>query len=579
MDVYWMNGSSVDVYTWMFLPFLKKEGIFWNFPSGVVSLQKKTKNVMQMMEQEPKYPVGVQSFENIRLDGAVYVDKTALIYKLTHTYRTVFLSRPRRFGKTLLTRTLECYFQGRGELFTGLAMESLEKTWTKHPVLRFDFSNVKGYDMPSLMRKISRRLGEYEAIYGRDPEDVAPDDRFFGLIQSAYKQTGQKVVVLIDEYDAPLLEVLMEPEKLAEVRDFMRKFYSQIKNCDEYIRFAFMTGISAFSQLGMFSELNNLKNITNEDAYASLCGITLQELKDNFAYGIRKFAEKGGCTPVEIVEMLRNQYDGYHFTDAMVDVFNPYSLLNAFSDCKLNNYWFQTGTPTFAINMLKAHKGEWKFNIEDIDALPPVNLSEFNTPLEQATKPLPFLYQAGYLTIKSYPGTGDKYILGVPNAEVRIGLLKNLIPLYTAMDPDKVYNVATDISYTLSQGDYDTALNLIRSFLAEIPVMQGEEASLKDIRARETYYHKQLFIIFRMLHDDAWAEVQQAVGKPDIVVRTRKYIYIIEVKFDSTPQVALRQIEEKQYAVPYAMDGREIVKLGVNFSSETRTIDAWERGK
>jgi hypothetical protein len=563
----------------MFLPFLKKEGIFWNFPSGVVSLQKKTKNVMQMMEQEPKYPVGVQSFENIRLDGAVYVDKTALIYKLTHTYRTVFLSRPRRFGKTLLTRTLECYFQGRGELFTGLAMESLEKTWTKHPVLRFDFSNVKGYDMPSLMRKISRRLGEYEAIYGRDPEDVAPDDRFFGLIQSAYKQTGQKVVVLIDEYDAPLLEVLMEPEKLAEVRDFMRKFYSQIKNCDEYIRFAFMTGISAFSQLGMFSELNNLKNITNEDAYASLCGITLQELKDNFAYGIRKFAEKGGCTPVEIVEMLRNQYDGYHFTDAMVDVFNPYSLLNAFSDCKLNNYWFQTGTPTFAINMLKAHKGEWKFNIEDIDALPPVNLSEFNTPLEQATKPLPFLYQAGYLTIKSYPGTGDKYILGVPNAEVRIGLLKNLIPLYTAMDPDKVYNVATDISYTLSQGDYDTALNLIRSFLAEIPVMQGEEASLKDIRARETYYHKQLFIIFRMLHDDAWAEVQQAVGKPDIVVRTRKYIYMIEVKFDSTPQVALRQIEEKQYAVPYAMDGREIVKLGVNFSSETRTIDAWERGE
>jgi hypothetical protein len=328
----------------------------------------------------------------------------------------------------------------------------------------------------------------------------------------------------------------------------------------------------------MFSELNNLINITDDDDYASICGITLQELKDNFQYGIRKFAEKEGCTPEEMVKKLREQYDGYHFTKSMVDVFNPFSLLYAFTRCELNSYWFQTGTPSFAINILKAHRGEWSLDIGDIDALPPVNLSEFNTPLEQATKSLPFLYQAGYLTIKSFPGTGDKYILGVPNAEVRIGLLKNLIPLYTAMDPDKVYNVATDISYTLSQGDYDTALNLIRSFLAGVPVMQGEEVSLQDMRARETYYHKQLFIIFRMLHDDAWAEVQQAVGRPDIVVKTRKYIYIIEVKLDSTPQVALEQLEAKQYAVPYAMEGKELVKLGVNFSSETRTIDAWERG-
>jgi hypothetical protein len=539
-------------------------------------LQKKTKKSMQMMEQEPLYPVGEQSFENIRRSGAVYVDKTDLIYKLTHRYGMVFLSRPRRFGKTLLTRTLECYFQGRRELFTGLAMEGLEKTWTNHPVLRFDFSNVKEYDMPELLRTIEQQIEDYEDVYGANPKDVTPGNRFYGLIRNAYKQTGQKVVVLIDEYDAPLLEVLAESEKLAEVRGFMRKFYSQIKNCDKYIRFAFMTGISTFSQLGMFSELNNLVNITDDDEYASLCGITLQELTDNFQYGIRKFAEKEGCTPEEMIEKLREQYDGYHFTKSMVDIFNPFSLLYAFARCELNSYWFQTGTPAFAINILKAHKGEWDL---DIDALPPANLSEFNTPLEQATKPLPFLYQAGYLTIKSYPGTGDKYILGVPNGEVRIGLLKNLIPLYTAMEPDEVYNVATDISYTLSQGDYDTALNLIRSFLAGIPVMQGEEASLKDMRARETYYHKQLFIIFRMLHDDAWAEVQQAVGKPDIVVRTRKFIYIIEVKFDSTPQVALEQIESKQYAAPYATDGREIVKLGVNFSSETRTIDAWERGE
>jgi hypothetical protein len=530
------------------------------------------------MEQEPLYPVGEQSFENIRLDGAVYVDKTELIYKLTHKYRMVFLSRPRRFGKTLLTRTLECYFQGRRELFTGLAMERLEKTWTKHPVLRFDFSNVKGYDMSELLRTIEQRLEDYENVYGANPKDVTPGNRFYGLIRNAYNLTGQKVVVLIDEYDAPLLEVLTEPENLAEVRSFMRKFYAQIKNCDEYIRFAFMAGISTFSQLGMFSELNNLVNITDDNEYASICGITLQELKDNFQYGIRKFAEKEGCTPEEMMEKLREQYDGYHFTKNMVDIFNPFSLLYAFARCDLNSYWFQTGTPTFAINMLKAHKGEWNFDIENIDGTKSMAQSRFSTPLEQATEPLPFLYQAGYLTIKEYTEE-KKYVLGVPNTEVRLGLLHNLIPLYSAMNPADALDVSMDISSAFGKGDYDRALSLVQSFLAGIPVMQGEESSLRDIRSRETYYHKQLFIIFRLLHNQAWAEVQQAVGKPDIVVKTRKYIYIIEVKLDSTPQVALEQIEAKQYAAPYATDGREIIKLGVNFSSGTRTIDAWERAE
>jgi hypothetical protein len=421
-------------------------------------------------------------------------------------------------------------------------------------------------------------LEDYENVYGANPKDVTPGNRFYGLIRNAYKQTGQKVVVLIDEYDAPLLEVLTEPEKLAEVRSFMRKFYSQIKNCDEYIRFAFMTGISTFSQLGMFSELNNLVNITDDNEYASICGITLQELKDNFQYGIRKFAKKEGCTPEEMMEKLREQYDGYHFTKSMVDIFNPFSLLYAFTRCELNSYWFQTGTPTFAINMLKAHKGEWNFDIENIDGTRSMAQSRFSTPLEQATEPLPFLYQAGYLTIKEYT-EDNKYVLGVPNTEVRLGLLHNLIPLYSAMNPADALDVSMDISSAFGKGDYDRALSLVQSFLAGVPVMQGEESSLKDIRARETYYHKQLFIIFRLLHNQAWAEVQQAVGRPDIVVKTRKYIYIIEIKLDSTPQVALEQIEAKQYAAPYATDGREIIKLGVNFSSETRTIDSWERGE
>jgi hypothetical protein len=431
--------------------------------------------------------------------------------------------------------------------------------------------------MYELKRSIERQLERQEMIYGVNPLDTTPASRFSGLIERAYEQTRQQVVILIDEYDAPLLEVLMMPEQLCEVRNYMRNFYSRIKTNYQFIHFAFMTGISTFSQLGMFSELNNLRNITNDNEYATLCGITLPELKDNFEYGIRKFAETEGCTFDEMVERLREQYDGYHFTDAMVDVFNPYSLLNAFADCKLNSYWFQTGTPAFVINMLKAHKGEWQFDIESIDGTKSMALSRFNTPLEQATEPFPFMYQAGYLTIKECT-ENNKYVLGVPNTEVRLGLLHNLIPLYSAMNPADALDVSMDISSAFGKGDYDTALGYIRSFLAEIPVMQGEEASLKDIRGREAYYHKQLFIIFRMLHYDAWAEVQQAVGRPDIVVRTRKYIYIIEVKFDSTPQVALRQIEEKLYAVPYAMDGREIIKLGVNFSSESRTIDAWERG-
>jgi hypothetical protein len=534
---------------------------------------------MQMMEQEPLYPVGEQSFENIRLDGAVYVDKTDLIYKLTHKYRMVFLSRPRRFGKTLLTRTLECYFQGRRELFTGLAMEELEKTWTKHPVLRFDFSNVKGFDMSELMRTIEQKLEDYEKIYGANLKDVTPGNRFYGLIRNAYKQTGQKVVVLVDEYDAPLLEVLTEPEKLAEVRGFMRKFYSQIKNCDEYIRFAFLTGISTFSQLGMFSELNNLVNITDDDEYASICGITLPELKDNFGYGIRKFAEKEECTPEKMIERLREQYDGYHFTKSMVDVFNPFSLLYAFTRCELNSYWFQTGTPSFAISMLKAHKGEWKFNIEDVENTDLVSLSEFSTPLEQSTKVLPFLYQAGYLTIKEYYKDCDMYILGVPNMEVRVGLLKNLIPLYSAMDGDKAFNAAKLVSVALNKGDYEGALLRMQSFLSGIPFLPGDKEVLADELKCEAYYHKVFYIIVAMLNNGARGQVRQALGVPDIVIETKKYIYVIELKINSTPQTALRQLDELNYALPYAVDGREIVKLGVNFSTETRTIDAWERGE
>jgi hypothetical protein len=541
---------------------------------------KENKNGMQTMDVRPRYPVGMQIFSEIRKGNFVYVDKTELIYQLTHgDYKFVFLSRPRRFGKSLLVDTLACYFEAQKELFTGLAMEQLETEWTKYPVLRFSFGDVKGFDMSELKSSMELQLEDYERLYGVNEKDESLSIRFSRVIKCAYEQTGQQVVILIDEYDAPLLEVLTMPEKLDVVRNYMRSFYSRIKTNDRYIRFAFMTGISTFSQLGMFSELNNLKNITNENAYASLCGITLPEMKDNFAYGICKLAEKEGCTPEEMVDKLREQYDGYHFTKSMIDVFNPYSLLNAFSDCDLNSYWFQTGTPTLVINMLKAHKGEWDINIENIEGMDPMVLSKFNTPLENARGPIPFLYQAGYLTIKEYVKEDDMYILGVPNTEVRLGLIQNLIPLYSTMDPDDTMGVARRMSNALNRGDYDMALRLAQSFLAGLPFMPGEKDIMADALRRESYYHKIIFTIFSMLHNGAHAQVHQAVGMPDIVVKNRKYIYIIEIKLDSTPQVALEQIEAKQYAAPYATDGREIVKLGVNFSSETRTIDAWERGE
>jgi hypothetical protein len=531
------------------------------------------------MEQEPIYPIGEQSFERIRRSGAVYADKTDLIYKMTHKYRTVFLSRPRRFGKSLLTRTIQRYFEGRKELFSGLYMEKLEKDWVAHPVLRFDFSTVKGSGLQDLKDELNRQLDGFEKLYGTARNETSPGKRLGGMIQRAYEQTGMEVVLLVDEYDAPILEVLNEPERIDGVRTVMREFYSQIKFCEDYLRFVFLTGISTFSQLGMFSELNNLKNITNDDDYASICGITIPELKDNFDYGIRKFAEKEGCTPDVLIDKLRDQYDGYHFTKGLVDVFNPFSLLNAFSDCELNSYWFQTGTPSFAVNMLRAHQGEWTFDIESIESMEPMVASKFNTPLESARGPLPFLYQAGYFTIKDYVKEDDMYILGVPNTEVRLGLIQNLIPLYSSMDPDDTLGVARRMSNALNRGDYDKAFRLAQSFLAGLPYMAGEKDILADALRCEMYYHKILYTIFSLLHKGAHAQVRQAVGMPDIVVKTKKYIYVIEVKINSTPQVALEQIEAKQYAAPYLTDGREIVKLGVNFSSKTRTVDAWERGE
>jgi hypothetical protein len=525
------------------------------------------------MNTQPYYPVGIQDFSEIRRLNAVYVDKTDLIYKLTHTSKYIFLSRPRRFGKTLLTNTLKYYFEGRKELFTGLAIEKLETEWTQYPVLRFDLSTAKGMNVPEVKEEISRQLNQFEAIYGKDEASHSLSGRMSGLIQRANSKTGQKVVVLIDEYDAPILDVLHDEVKREDVRMLLRQFYSPLKACDEYLRFVFLTGISMFSQLSIFSELNNLEIISRSKEYASICGITEQELLDNFQYGIHKMAETYGCSADEMVSKLKDTYDGYHFCENSEGLFNPFSLLNAFKQNELGSYWFRSGTPTALIEMLKKYKQDGLFGIEDLESPEPVDASDFETPLEMQSGALPLLYQAGYLTIKDFDAESSVYTLAIPNSEVRVGLLKNLLPLYEQIR--NVNSVVSRTSTAFRKGDVAQAMQLFQSMLASIPFMRGDKDVLADAAKTEAHYQIIFYFFFRMLYNEVYAEIRSAKGATDITIKTKKYIYIVEIKIDASAEVALKQIEEKGYATPYIADGREIVKLGISFSTETRTVSDW----
>jgi hypothetical protein len=527
------------------------------------------------MLSEPYYPIGIQDFEKLRKLNAVYVDKTDLIYKMVRISTSVFLSRPRRFGKSLLSSTLQYYFEGRKDLFEGLAVERLETEWTAYPVLRFDLSYPRNIDPEDLPRALALKIAEYEEIYGKDDSEVKLGEKFRGLIMRAYKKTGRPVVVLLDEYDAPMLDYLGDDEKIAAVRNTIRDFYSPLKDCDRYLRFVFITGISMFSQLSIFSELNNLENISRAREYHSICGITETELKENFQFGIGKLAETQGCTREEIVAKLKDTYDGYHFCGNSEGMFNPFSLLNAFKKNELDSYWFASGTPRFLIEMLGKYKQEGLFEIEMLESNQAVTPAKFETPLEMQTGPVPLLYQAGYLTIKSYDPEEGIFTLGIPNSEVRVGLMQNLLPLYAKVDAADVDSAVTRASAALRRGEPDRAMELFQSTLASIPFMRGDKAILEDAEKTEAFYHRIFFFFFRMLHNQVNAEIRSAKGAADIVIQTPKYIYIAEIKIDSTPEAALAQIDDKGYATPFLTDGRQIVRLGINFSTQTRTIDRW----
>ena len=507
-------------------------------------------------------PIGIQTFSDIIEENYMYVDKTDLVYELAHgDSRYVFLSRPRRFGKSLLASTLHSYFSGRKDLFKGLKIDKLETEWTQHPVLHFDMSTAKHVDELSLEQELNLKLANYEEIYGKKEDEIKVNQRLQGIIKRAYEQTGQKVVVIIDEYDAPLLDVVHEEENMPKLRKIMRNFYSPLKACDPYIRFAFLTGITKFSQLSIFSELNNIANVSMDEEYAAICGITKEELVEQFAGHIDALAEKMGKTHDEMVEELAYRYDGYHFTWPSPDIFNPFSLLNAFSDMEFNNYWFGSGTPTYLIEMMRKY-----------DVLPSeiesnnLGAEAFDAPAERLESITPLMYQSGYLTIKNYNRYSELYTLGIPNNEVRVGLMSSLLPVYTSK-PGGWRSLVGQMTQLITLDDMDGAMKWLQTFLDTVPYC--------DTANSEGHYQQMLYIIFSLMGHYLDVEVHTAKGRVDLVLHAPQALYIIEIKLNKSAENAMEQIELKQYDKRFALLNLPVVKVGVNFSTEARNITDW----
>jgi len=510
-----------------------------------------------------RYPIGIQNFEELRNRNCVYVDKTELVYRLANTDKFYFFSRPRRFGKSLLVSTLEAYFQGKKELFNGLAIEQWETDWTVYPVLHVDFSLTKYTNLFDLQEQLNLFLHRWEQLYGINELEETPAARLQGIILRAYKQTGQQVVVLIDEYDAPLLDSNSDTTLQKQLRNEMRKFFSPLKGMGQYLRFLFITGISKFSQLSIFSELNNLQNISMRDDFSALCGITEQELLTQLKSDIERMAGANGETYEEACAHLKRRYDGYHFSKVCEDIYNPFSLFNAFNSKEYKNYWFSTGTPTFLIELLQ-HSD---FDVRELDGLTATD-EQFDTPTEQIVDPIPVLYQSGYLTIKGYDPVFQLYKLAYPNSEVRYGFTESLLPSYVHQFPRENTFYVVSFIRDLLKGDIESCLERTRSFFASIP---------NDLENKtEKHYQTIFYLLFRLMGQYVDTEVKNATGRADAVVKLPDAVYVFEFKFDGTPEEALKQIDSKQYAVPYQADGRKIVKIGVNFDSATRTIGEWK---
>ena len=510
-----------------------------------------------------RYPIGIQDFEDLRNNNYIYVDKTALIYQLVNTNKIYFLSRPRRFGKSLLVSTLEAYFLGKKELFNGLDMEQLEKDWTVYPVLHIDFSGSKYMEAESLRASINVQLLLWENVYGRQEGEDTFSLRLEGIIRRAYEQTGQQVVVLVDEYDAPMLDSNNNHELQHEIRGIMRDFFSPLKKSGKYLRFLFLTGISKFSQMSIFSELNNLQNVSMSDNYSTICGITEQELLTQMKIDVEQMAQANDETYEEACAHLKKQYDGYHFSKSCVDVYNPFSLINAFAQKSYENYWFSTGTPTFLIELLQQMNFDIRL-LDRMDAKP----EDFDKATDCLTDPIPVLYQSGYLTIKGYDPDFQLYTLAYPNKEVRKGFIESLMPAYVHLPARENTFYVVSFIKDLRIGHLEECLERLKSFFVSIPNKLNNK--------EEKHYQTIFYLFFRLMGQYIDVEVDTAIGRADAVVKLQDTIYVFEFKVNGTPEEALAQINSKGYAIPYQADHRKIVKVGVNFDSATRTIGEWK---
>ncbi len=520
-----------------------------------------------------KYPDGIQTFEKIIQGGYAYVDKTDLVWHLAQESSTyVFLSRPRRFGKSLLVSTLKAYFEGRKELFKGLSIEKLESKWEIFPVIRLDLSTAAdALDKQQLYLKLGNILGEIEEQFGLQKNDTLPGERLYSIVKRVYEISSKQVVLLIDEYDAPLLGALFDESREEEFKLVIKELFAPIKKLDPYLHFTFLSGITKFSQLSIFSTLNNLKDISLSDKFATLCGFTDEEIQGVFGDEISALARERGTGKKEILTLLKQNYDGYHFSPECVDTYNPFSILRTFSNMKIGNWWFASGTPAVLFNALK----KFDTDIYDIDGVE-VKESTFSQPAESVTNAASLFYQSGYLTIKSYSPVFDSYVLTIPNAEVRSGLMDNLLPLVYGKSQIESQNVAIRFKRALLEENVDQAMEILKGFFASIPYPEFGKNALDTAEKKEAYFKRLFYVVFSFMNVQMYTEIINSEGRTDAVMYLGDTVYVVEAKLDAgSAQEALKQIDSRGYATRFAGSKLQVKRLGINFSSKTRTIQDW----
>ena len=517
------------------------------------------------MAETMKYPIGIQTFPKIIEEGFVYVDKTKYIKQLAESSGYYFLSRPRRFGKSLLLSTIQTYFEGKRNLFKGLYIDSDDTDWTPHPVFMLSLNSLDADSEQSLNQLLSTIFQRYETIYGKDEGVEALPQRFENLLARAHQQTGQKAVVLVDEYDSPLLSTLDRPELNERYRQTLKAVFSVLKTYDRHIHFAFVTGVSRFSHTSLFSGANNLRDISFYEDYAAICGITEEELKENFSSSIHKLALKLKISDDEAFRSLKENFDGYHFCQDSPDIYNPFSLLNALDARRITDYWFQTGTPSYLIKIMKRDD----FFLPDLDCIGTVQ-SGLSVKESYLSNPVALLFETGYVTIKDYDDEKEIYTLGLPNKEVAVSFSKALMPAYSGYRDFECDSMITNMRSAAVDGEAERFMQLLRTFL------EGNPYSNSELARRERYFKNNIYLIFRALGFLPRVEEETCRGRMDLMMQTRRFIYIFELKTDGSAEEAMRQIDEKGYADPYRHSGKTIIKIAANYSSGSNNIDSWK---